>query len=221
MESQQATFPGRLAVVLKNVRAVREVYDYIELGDLKKDLISARQALVRHLSQALQIPDGWRRPYLDDGIRLHPDKKWNVRGKDTIAIVILLPSPVGEEEEGEDRNASVNLYVPSSWKLRERECFTDSLRSILPKAEDWVYVRDDPDGIDPEYPMGKWIRYEDYADSTGFDTARFLQAITGAVNEFLQLETGIDRLVEKAKAVSAVSPLKQSGSQTRRERKPR
>jgi hypothetical protein len=220
MESTQATLPGRLAVILKNVRAVREVYDYIAGGDIEEDLISAQQALVRHLCQSLQIPDGWRRPYLEDGnIRLHPDKKWNVPGGDTIAISVCVPSPAAEEDEDEDRDASVNLYVPSSWKLQER--FTSSLRSIVPKAEDWVYVRDEPDEINPEYPMGKWIRYGEYAGSTGFDAAGFFQAITGAVSEFLQLETEIDRLFEGAKAMSAAFPRKQSGSQTRRERKAR
>jgi hypothetical protein len=219
MESTQAALSGRLAVVLKNVRAVREVYDYIAGGGIERDLISAQQALARHLGQSLQIPDGWRRPCLEDGnIWLRPDKKWNVPGKDAIAISVHVPNPAAAEED-EDRDASVNLYVPSSWKLRER--FTDSLRSIVPKAEDWVYVRDEPDEINPEYPIGKWIRYEEYAGSTGFDTAGFFQAITGAVSELLQLETEIDRLFEGAKAMSAAFPRKQSGSQTRRERKPR
>jgi hypothetical protein len=218
MESTQATLPGRLAVILKNVRAVREVYDYIAGGDIEEDLLSAQQALVRHLCQSLQVPGGWRRPYLEDGnIWLHPDKKWNVPGKDTIAISVLVPSPAAEEEDG--RDASVNLYVPFSWKPRER--FTNSLRSIVPKAEDWVYLRDAPAETSPEFPMGKWIRYEEYAGSTGFDAAGFFQAITSAVSEFLQLETEINGLFESAKAMSAASPRKQSGSQTRPERKPR
>jgi len=218
MESTQATLPGRLAVVLKNVRAVREVYDYIAGGDIEEDLISAQRALVSHLRESLQIPDGWRRPYLEGGnIWLHPDKKWNVPGKGNIAISVFVPCPAADEDE--DRDASVNLYVPSSWKLQER--FTDSLRSIVPKAEDWVYVRYEPDEINPEYPMGKWIRYGEYAGSTSFDVAGFFQAITGAVNELLQLETEIDRLFESAKAMGAALPRKQSGSQTRRKRKTR
>ena len=216
MELPRNTFPGRLAVVLKNVRAVREMYDYIALGDIEKDLTSARQTLVKHLCQSLQIPDGWRRPYLEDDIWLHPDKKWSVPGKDTIAIEVSLPSPAAGEAE--DRDASVNLYVPSSWKLRER--FTDSLRSIVPRAEDWEYVRDKPDEIAPEYPMGKWIRYEDYVGSTGFDTARFCQAITGAVSEFLRLETEIDRLFEGAKVMRATFPRGRHRGQTHQERKP-
>ena len=219
MESPQATLPGRLAVILKNVRAVREAYDYIAGDEIEEDLISARQVLVRHLCQSLQIPDGWRPPYLEDGnIWLHPDKRWNVPGKDTIAISVFVPSPVAEEED-EDREASVNLYVPSSWK--PRELFTDSLRPIVPKAGDWVYVRDEPDEINPEYPIGKWIRYEEYACPTGFDAAGFFQSITGAMSELLQLETEIDSLFESAKAMSTASLRKRSGNHARRERKPR
>jgi len=218
MESAQATLPGPLAVVLKNVRAVRQVYDYIAGGDIGVDLKVAQLALVSHLRQSLQIPDGWRPPYFEDGaIWLHPDKKWNVPGKNTIAISVLVPSPAAEEDDG--RDASVNLWVPRSWKLRER--FTEQLRSIMPKGEDWVYVRDEPDEVDPEYPMGKWIRYEEHAGSTGFDTAGFFQAITDAVSEFLQLETEIDRLFEGSKAISAAFPRKRSGNQNRRERKAR
>jgi hypothetical protein len=217
MESQQATLPARLEVILKNVRAVREVYDYLDSDEIGADLNSARQTLLKHLRQSLQMPDGWGGPELEeDEIRLHPDKKWKVPGKATIAISILLPAPAAEEDE--DRNASVNLYVPP-WKLRER--FTDSLRSTLPKAENWVYVRDDPEGILPEYPMGKWIRYEDYATSGGFDTARFFEEITGTVNEFLRLEVEIDRLIEEAKSASASSPSKRPAAQARRPRKRR
>jgi hypothetical protein len=111
--------------------------------------------------------------------------------------------------------------VPSSWKPRERERFTDSLRSIMPRAKDWEYIRDEPDEISPEYPMGKWICYEGYAGSTGFDTARFFQAVTGAVNEFLELKTKIDRLFESAKAMSPAFPRRKSRSQTRGGPKPR
>lgn len=219
MEPPQATLPGRLAVILKNVCAAREVYAYLAGDDIEEDLTSARQTLVRHLCQSLEMPDGWRRPYLEDGsIWLHPDKKWNVSGKDTLAIAVFLPSPVADTDE-EDLDASVNLYVPPSWKLRER--FTDSLRPIVPKAGDWLYVRDEPDEMNPECPVGKWIRYEGYAGPAGFDTAGFFQAITGAVNELLKLETEIDSLFEGAKAASAASPRKRSASQTRRERKPR
>ncbi len=218
MESKQTTLPGRLAVVLKNVRAVSEVYDYIHGGLMEEDLTGAREALIRHLPGALQIPNGWRRPYLDNGIWLHPDKKWNVPSKEPIAIAVFLPNPVAKRED-EDPVPSVNLWVPS-WKLREQ--FTDSLRPIVPRAEDWVYIRDcEPGEVNPECPLGKWVRYEDYSDPTGFDTARFFQAITGAVNELLQLETEIDRLIEKAKATSVAAPPRQTGGQTRRKPKRR
>jgi hypothetical protein len=136
MESPQATLPGRLAVVLKNVHAVREVYDYINGDEMEEDLTSARQALVKHLCQSLQMPDGWRRPYREHGgIWLHPDKKWKVPGRDTISIALFLPIPTDDV----DRDASVNLYVPSSWKLRKP--FTDSLRPFAPRDRDWVYIR--------------------------------------------------------------------------------
>jgi hypothetical protein len=216
MESPQATLPGRLAVILKNVRAAREVHDYIIGDSIEGDLKIARDALVSHLCRSLQMPDGWRRPYLKDGgIWLHPDKKWNVPGKDTLAIAVFLPNPAAEE----DRDASVNLYVPSSWKLRNR--FTDSLRTIVPKDGEWVYIRDEPDEVSPQYPIGEWIRYEEYSGPAGFDTVRFFPAITGAVSELLKLETEIGSLFEKVKAASAASPRKRFGSQTRRERKSR
>ena len=216
MESQQLILPGRLAVVLKNARAVREVHDYITGDDIEADLIIAQQALVRHLCQSLRIPDGWRRPFSEDGHTwLRPDRKWNVRGKDAIAISVYLASPTEE-----DRDASVNLYVPSSWKPRKR--FTESLRLIVPKDKNWEYILDsEPDEVNPEFPIGKWIRYDDYADSTGFNTATFFQAITDTVGQFLQLETEIDRLLEQAKAKSAPSPPKRSGSRAHRQGKPR
>jgi hypothetical protein len=208
--------PERLAVVLKNARAVREVYDYVAGDDIEGDLISAQQALVRHLCQSLQMPDAWRGPRIEEGnIRLHPEKKWRVRSKNTIAIEIIFPSPVDEI----DRDASVNIRVPKSWKPRER--FIDKLRSIMPKAKDWVHIRDcEPDELDPEYPMGKYIRYEDYADATAFSTPRFFQAISRTVGEFLRLEAEIDGLLERAKAESGAPP-KQSKGQTRPKRKPR
>jgi hypothetical protein len=218
-QAPQATLPGRLAVVLKNARAVREVYDYVAGDEIEKDLKSARQALVKHLCRSLEIPDGWRRPYLeDDTIWLHPDRKWNVPGKDTIAVAVQLPSPVPGEEE--DWDASVNLYVPS-WKPRKP--FTDSLRPIVPRAEDWQYIRDfEPGEMDPAYPMWHWLQYEDCASTTDFDTPRFFQAVTDAVGQLLKLETEIDRLFEATKAKTAALPRKQSGGgPTRRERKPR
>ncbi len=218
MEPQRATFPGRLTVVLKNVRAVREVYDYIELGELRKDLISAQQALVRHLSQALKMPDTWKRPFLEeDGVWLHPEKKWNLPSKGTIAIVVSFPRPVPEQDL--DWQPSVALWVPS-WKLREQ--FTDSLRPIVRRAKGWEFIRDfEPGEIHPCTPMFKYIQYEEYASSTGFDTAGFFQAIAGAVGELLQLETEIDGLLKNAKAMSAASPPRQTGGQTRREPKRR
>jgi hypothetical protein len=221
MESQQSGLPGPLEVVLKNVCAVREVYDYIKSGAINGDLISFRQTLLTHLRQSLQMPDDWGRPNLGkkDEILMRPNTKWMVGGKDGIAISILLPSPTADEEEDdEDRDASVNLYVPS-WKPRER--FTTSLRSILPKSENWVFLGDDPEGIDPGYPMGKWIRYADYATSSGFDTARFFEEITQTVNEFLRLEVEIDRLIEEAKRASTASPSKRPVGQPRRPRKRR
>jgi len=35
---EQTAIPGRLEVILKNVRAAREVYDYVAGDDLKEDL---------------------------------------------------------------------------------------------------------------------------------------------------------------------------------------
>lgn len=207
MESSQAVLPERLAVILKNARAVREVCDYTAGDDIGEDLTGARQALVRYLCQSLRIPEGWRRPYLEGNIWLHPERKWNVPGKDTIAIAVCLPSPADEY----DQDASVNLYVPLSRKPLER--FTESLRPIVPRGKDWVYIRDsEPGEVSLNFPMGKWIRYENYADSTGFNTATFFQAITDTVGEFLKLEAEIDRLIKKAKAT-------QSGGQARRKRK--
>jgi len=206
-----------LAVVLRNVRAVREVYEYVEGGDIQKDLISAQQGIVRYLSQSLTVPDGWRRPYLDsDGIWLHPERKWNVPSGEAIRISVLVPSPVAVEE-GEDRDASVNLYVPS-WKLRER--FSDSLKPHVPKAKGWIHTSDEPEGFAPGYPLGKWIRYADYAHEIGFDAAGFFQAIREALGELLQLETEIDRLIERAKATSAALPRKGTGGRIRPVRKP-
>lgn len=196
MESPQATLPGRLTVILKNVRAVRELHDYIMLGDIEKDLITAQQALVRHLCQTVQTPEGWRRPDLaDGGIRLHPEKKWNTSNKDTIAVDVFIPSPTKE-----DRDASVNLYVPSSWKRLEREKFTHSLRNLRQSlGKDWLHISDEPGEVSAEFPLGKWIRYEDHAGSADFDTAGFFQAIAGAVDQLLKLESEIDGLIEKAK----------------------
>jgi len=218
VESFGAALPGRLAVVLRNVRAVREVCDYIDGGDIQKDLEIARQGVVKHLSQSLPVRDGWRRPSPDgDGISLHPEKKWNVPSGEAIAISVLVPTPVAVGKD-EDLDASVNLYVPS-WKLRER--FSDSLRPIVPKAKGWIHTSDEPDGFALGYPLGKWIRYADYARATGFDATGFLQAITDAVGELLQLEAEIDRLVERAKATSAALPRKRTADRTGRERKPR
>jgi hypothetical protein len=122
MESSQAVLPERLAVILKNARAVREVCDYMAGDDIGEDLIGAQQALVKHLCQSLRIPDGWRRPYLEEGnIWLHPERKWNVPGKDTITIAVCLPSPTDED----DQDASVNLYVPlpgSRWSASPNRC---------------------------------------------------------------------------------------------------
>jgi hypothetical protein len=69
--------------------------------------------------------------------------------------------------------------------------------------------------------MGKWIRYEDYASSTGFDAAKFFQAVTDAVGQLMKLEAEIDRLFEATKAKSAALPGKQSGSEARQKRKAR
>lgn len=205
MESRQIAIPGRLEAVLKNVRAAREVYDYIASDGIERDLHSVRQALVNHLSHSIQMPEGWRSPYPEeDFIWLRPERKWTVLGNDSIAIGIKLPSPVAID--GDDQDVSVNLQVPFSRKLLER--FTASLRRIVPPDKNWVHILDsDPDeGNLPEYPMFKWVRYEVYADSTGFDTARFFDAITGAVNELLQLEGEIDRLFEETKATGATVP---------------
>jgi hypothetical protein len=219
MESHQTTLPRRLAVVLKNVRAVREVYDYIHGGHSERDLIIARKMLADHLRRTVQIPDGWGPPDVtDSGIWLRPYKKWNLPGEDTVSIVVFLPSPLSDEEK-EDPVPSVCLWVPS-WRLREQ--FTDSLRPIVLRAKDWDYVRDcEPDRNDPKTPILKHIRYEDYGNSTGFDTAGFFQAITGAVGELLKLETEIDSLIEKTKAMSAASRSKQTMGKTGRERKGR
>lgn len=205
MESRQTAIPGRLEAVLKNVRAAREVYDYIANDGMEKDLQGARQALVNHLSHSIQMPDGWRRPYHEeDFIWLRPERKWTILGKDSIAIGINFPSPLAIDDD--DRDASVSLRVPFTRKFLQR--FTASLRRIVPPDRNWLHILDsDPDeGNLPEYPMFKWVRYEVYADSTGFDTTRFFDAITGAVNELLQLEGEIDRLFEETKATVATVP---------------
>jgi len=220
MESQQTAIPGRLEAVLKNVRAAREVYDYIANHSIEKDLKSARQTLVKHLSQSIQIPAGWHRPSLEeDFIWLRPERKWKLPGKDPIAIGVRFPSPVANEDGDDD--ASVNLYVPLSRKLLER--FTASLKRIVPTERNWVHILDsDPDeGNLPEYPMFKWIRYGAYANTASFDTARLFDAITGAVNELLQLEGEIDRLFDETKARGATVPLRQPKRPSRRERRSR
>ena len=182
MEDSPTKLPERLAVVLKNVEAVRQLYDYIEDGDIEKDLITARQLLTKYLSQSIHLPEGWRRPYLDDDIWLHPDKKWKVPSKDTIAIMVHCPSPVSGEDD--DRDVSVNLYVPP-WKLRAS--FTDALKQIVPRSGKWEYIRDcEPDEISADFPVGKWIWYADFVTSSSFDTSSFYEEIAGAVNELLK-----------------------------------
>jgi hypothetical protein len=114
----------------------------------------------------------------------------------------------------------VNLYVPSSWKAREREQFIDSLWSTLPRAEDWVFIRDEPEEIDNDYPMGKWIRYEHFARPDRFDTTGFFKAITDAVNNFLKLETKLSDLFERAKRLNAATPSRRTLGRIRPERKP-
>lgn len=204
----QVELPKRLAVILKNVRAVRDLQDYLaDEGVVEEDLKKAQDALVKHLRQSLHLPEGWKGPYSGDGARLLPDyrkdlivlrpeKKWNVPGKGSIAITIFFPSPVG----GEDDDASVNLYVPPG-KLQKH--ITDSLLSILPRIQNWDYIRNSPDETASEFPIFKWIRYDHYAGPADFDTDGFFRAVTDAVGELLKVETEIDELFENAKAPTA------------------
>jgi hypothetical protein len=85
----------------------------------------------------------------------------------------------------------------------------------VPRGKDWVYIRDsEPGEVSLNFPIGKLIRYEDYTDSTGFNTTKFFQAITDTVGEFLKLEPEIDCLIEKARATQSGGPARQ-GRKTR------
>jgi len=201
---EQAVIPGRLEVVLKNVVAAREIYAYIIGDDIDHDVLSFRQALLGHLSQSIQIPAGWRRPYIEDAsICLHPEKKWKASGKHAISIEIILPSPVAIQDD--DQDASVDLRVPFSGKLLKH--VTDLLRPLVPPGKDWVHIQDVESGETiPELPVFKWIRYNEYCDGAVFDTTSFLEAIASAVNDLLQLEDQIDQVFEQAKATIAPRP---------------
>ena len=188
------TIPQRLEVVLKNVRAVREICNYLFYdGDLAKDLGDARQALCRHLEQSPRMPDTWHAPYVEkDRIQFHPHQKWT-RSKLSIGIDIVFPDPA--PEQAEDRDPSVNLYVPP-WRLRKE--FTKRRKHIAPKATGWKHLSQQaPDEFSYEWPLSKRILYETFVGPKGFDAPGLFAAITKAVRELVEIEPEIDRLYAK------------------------
>jgi len=149
------------------------------------------------------VPDGWRGPYEEAHyVWLHPKKNWMVPSKDSVAVVVSLADPLGDDEQ----DSWVGLYIPS-WKLRER--FAELLRTIMPKAKEWKHVANsEPGETTVEFPVFRWIRYADFSGRDGFDITSFFQAISEAVSELVQRESAINQIFDKVRGANATSASK-------------
>jgi hypothetical protein len=169
MTEPRSEIPNRLSLVLRHLGAVGELNEYLSGKDVKSELDKLHQILRGHLERELPaLKASWSHEK-HGAIPYWIPSRWQVTDADSIALCVILPSPV----EKADPDPSVNLYVPTAW--RSRGAFVERLRSLLPELHGFEHIDENEDWFE-DYPLGRWLEYSGFIHpENGFELDRFLE----------------------------------------------
>lgn len=186
MKNETFEFSPRVALILANIRTVREVNEVIE-----KEGKTEIKRFLKYIGDNLKdtVPDirQWKLVIKNNSIFFYPDDHWKVLDDDFIAISIDFSA--GMKPLGSEGDPWVALYVSQNWP--QRRLFNEQLRKALSGfMDEWNQAED-------ETPIWAWVKYENYAKGDSFDIKGFLEKVAELVSKLVKKKGEINSILER------------------------
>lgn len=192
MTDKTFEFEPRFALVMANLKTAREVNQVVE-NEGEVNIKNFLKFIQNILYNRLPIIQEWKCEFDSNkryiSINYYFGDNWKVLKDDYVCIYIEMAYGI---DMLFDDNPDVGLYVPMTWKHRNK--FTERLKANLTKSfmDQW----EEPDDEDL---IWQFVKIENYAKGDSFDTNGFVNEIEELVRKLVDKKDIIDSAIKQVK----------------------